>query len=131
MDEKKTYKLPPEWIERIFTRFEAIFKDQWRTETSKAWRLDMMKLQWGGGLYGLTGEEIRKAIQDCTRLTKIPTPMEFYKYAKSYIPPPPPKPEKPYCDPAVSKHYINAIKEKLNGNRTGSTSNATVSNISK
>ena len=91
----KDYKLPPEWIDRIFTRLTDIFKEQWTEPLKDPWRLEIVKMQWGGGLYGLTGDEIRKALQDCRRMNQPPTPMEFYSLAKRYIPPPPLKPETP------------------------------------
>jgi hypothetical protein len=85
MDNIKKNKLPEEWIERIFQRFEEIYKKAWTTPRSPSTTMyaAFLKDEWSRTLKELTAEEIRKGIQECKdHSINPPTKEEFYKFCK-------------------------------------------------
>lgn len=136
MDEQKKdrFKLPIEWIDRIFKRLVEIYGDEFATRFNNPTYLDLERLRWQSGLFGATPEEIKRVIELC-RLGQIKSPpnvVEFYHYCKGYKQPIPPKPE-PYATPInreLGQKYIQLIRDKLHG-RLDSQGQATLSALNQ
>lgn len=67
----------------LFNRLESIFGKKWNDQFSTEQRLESAMSEWGIGLYGLTGDQIKRGI-DKTRLECKwpPSIAEFVQFAK-------------------------------------------------
>jgi hypothetical protein len=54
--------LPSEWIDRLFARFGAMYGAQW-AEKWRGFDIDEVKATWAEDLDGVTGEQLRKALE--------------------------------------------------------------------
>jgi hypothetical protein len=131
MDEqpKQSFKIPMEWIDRIFKRFDEIWGVRFLNQFNSDIDFDLERTRWQSGLYGLSPEEIKKGV-DMARLGQIPQPpnvMEFFHYCRGNKPAVPPKP-KPATTPnrELGEKYIKLLRDKLHG-RLNSEGVATLS----
>jgi hypothetical protein len=111
-------KLPMDWVKRIFTRLEEIYGDKWQA----VYCLDKSEIyltQWSTALAGLTADEIKNALAMCQESEgyDLPTPIEFYHYAKGLRVMP--KSHKRFSsssgNPEVAKEYLSKIRNVLRG----------------
>lgn len=114
-------KIPDEWIELLFARMCDIYGEKWLSYIDK--REYLIKPMWSSALIGLNAKEIKTALEKCRNLSDIPTPVEFYHYAKNIRRPHYPKvPTYNKGNPEVAVHYLNEIKERVHNKlRSGST----------
>jgi hypothetical protein len=113
---RESYKLPAEWVDRIFLRLNEIYGDKFMGQFSKPEYIDLAKTVWRGGLAGLNSSEIKHALSIClNELSTPPNCIEFFHYAKKYRVPPPPKVEPTKASQEVHKLYMDKIKGILNG----------------
>lgn len=111
----EAFKLPAEWVERIFLRLSEIYGSKFENQFTKPEYVELEKYRWRGGLAGLNAAEIKNALNIClNHLNQPPNVVEFYKYAKEYTPAPLKRPEPVKCSPEKQAHYMQAIREKLN-----------------
>jgi hypothetical protein len=103
--------IPKEWIERLFERLEEIYGAKWTRNVGS--RKELLLTLWSHALAGLTGDEIKTAIQMCKDYpySPIPTPIEFYHYAKKNILPP--RVQKPVPRTAVNMAIAHVAIEKM------------------
>ena len=82
MDEN-SYKLPSSWVERIFNRLAAIYKERWEEYLGNERNQTLLKTIWSTGLYGLDPHQIARAITICESSphSYIPTHIEFFDIA--------------------------------------------------
>lgn len=125
MEEQKmdSFKLPLDWVNRIFSRFHEIWGDKYLEAFCSLNRFEMEQARWQAGLYGLGAQEIKKVLDMCKDgiIRDMPNVIEFYHYAKGNKAPPPslPKPQAEFpASPTIAKQYINLIKDKLHGRTT-------------
>jgi len=113
---RETYKLPSAWIDRIFARLTDIYGERFTGQFTKPEYVDMAKLRWSGGLYGLNGEQIKNVLNLClnNKIKEPPNVVEFFHYAKEWKAPAPERPPVKTGSPETQTHYMNLIREKLN-----------------
>lgn len=118
MDDAKqeTYKIPAEWVDRIFLRLEYTFQEKWTSRFTKRDILEIEKMRWASALYKISANEVKRGIEACANLRYPPTPIEFYDYAKGYKPIPRPKPEMKPVNREAGQKAIAEIKRNLHGN---------------
>ena len=76
---KESYKLPAEWVDRIFLRLTEIYGVKFTGQWTKPDYMDMAKTLWRGGLYGLNSAEIKHALSICLNsLNTPPNAIEFF-----------------------------------------------------
>lgn len=128
---RETYKLPIAWIDRIFARLTDIYGERFTGKFSKPEYMDMEKLRWSGGLYGLNGDQIKNVLNLClnNKIKEPPNVVEFFHYAKEWKAPAPEKPPVQSASPETQAHYMKLIREKLNAK--GITCNAGLSDQHK
>lgn len=120
MDEqiKTSYKIPSEWIERIFKRFAEIWGERYIAMFRSEWEIDLERTRWQSGLYGATSEEIRKTLDMCRTgyIKDPPNAVEFFHYCKGHKQPPPkPKTVMTTATKELGQQYIKLIRDKLHG----------------
>lgn len=108
--------LPMDWVERIFQRLEAIYKEQWIKSIGRPDLKDLYLTQWSSGLVGLTVNEIKRALAVCEYNAKhdMPNVVEFFHYAKG-------RPYQGYVrkldqkppNKELAKHHLDKIKSFL------------------
>lgn len=78
------YELPMDWIDRIFMRLQNIYGERWIKWYGHPKYQSLFKLIWSHGLFGLTSNEIRKAIVELSGYpySAMPTLINFYHCAK-------------------------------------------------
>lgn len=129
------YKLPIEWIDRIFKRLTEIYGSQVTARFSKSFYIDIEKTRWQAGLYGVTADEIKHVLNLCQSgmIKELPNVIEFYHYCKGMKKPAPKKAEqfaRTDAQKKTSATYIKLILDKLNG-RLDSDGQAALSAIDK
>lgn len=122
MDEQKrnSFKLPVEWIDRIFKRFDEIWGARFLELFTSERDFDFERTRWTAGLYGATAEEIRKVLDMCrTGLIKDPpNVIEFYHYCKGHKQPlPATRTHHTISAPnrELGQKYLKLIQDKLHG----------------
>jgi hypothetical protein len=136
MDVQKIIKfsLPPEWIERIFKRFDEIWSERFLNQFNSDKDFEIAKKQWQCGLYGLNAEQIRKGLDLCRShyVQKPPHVVEFYHYCKGHKLPLPSKPTPPISTEQreIAGKYLKLIRDKLHG-RIDSEGEATLSTLNQ
>lgn len=136
MDDQKmdNYKLPEEWIDRIFKRLAEIYGDRFASRFLNPTYVDIEKFRWRAGLYGVTSEEVKYALDLCRNgiISHPPTCVEFFHYCKRVKQPPVKKIE--YTRTEEQKKngskYIKLIMDKLHG-RLDSEGHAALSALDK
>lgn len=118
MDE---YKLSAEWVDRIFHRLKEIYAKQFEILFSDDRFLSYQKDMFRSGLYNLTPDEIKHAIECCRngQQRTLPHVMDFYHLAKTYLQNPAEVKVKETllaqpADKEIAKKFINDIKDRLN-----------------
>ena len=138
METAKVYRLQDKWIDRIFQRMQEIFGEQWADPT----QAPGLKELWAHALHGLTGEQIRYALEfyDASRPTRPPTQIEFFNCASRWQNgqpktvarqtmdeihaklaslgckmPPKPETAKVYNRETTAKHVMDFTKPRKNG----------------
>jgi hypothetical protein len=111
------YKLPIEWIDRIFQRLTDIYGVKFTSKFSHPDKVDIEKARWRSGLYGLNSQEIKKVLNLClnNEIREPPNVIEFYHYGKNYKSPPPPRVIIKTASPETASKYMDEIRKKLNG----------------
>lgn len=76
-------KLPIAWVKRIFEHLSNIYKERW-TEYENRYNRMLLCTIWSSALMGVNSDEIKRAIKMCQNYpySPIPTPIEFYHFAK-------------------------------------------------
>jgi hypothetical protein len=116
--EKTSYKLPMEWIDRIFKRFAEIWGDDYTKLFSSEMHVDIERTRWSSGLYGVTADEIRRVLEMCrARLIQHPpNAVEFFHYCKGHtLPLTKPAHTIPSERKEIGKQYLKLIQDKLHG----------------
>jgi hypothetical protein len=131
---KKTdFRLPIEWIDRIFQRLHAVWGDHYLRLFANPQDLEFERTRWQGGLHGVTAEEIKNVLSLCQtgKIKSPPNVIEFFHYCKGYKIPPPQKPA-PYATPKreVGEQYLKLLRDKLHG-KLNSDGHATLSALDK
>jgi hypothetical protein len=136
MDEQKlhNFKLPVEWIDRIFIRLAEAYGSKFASQFMKPSYVDLEKLRWQSGLYGTTPEEI-KSVLDMCKSGYIPNPpnvIEFFHYCKGHKQPIVKKEvaSTSKAKPEVAEKYMKLIMDKLHG-RLDSEGEAALSALDK
>ena len=121
MDGQKlnNFKLPEEWIDRIFKRLAEAYGAKFATRFNSPQVIDMEKLRWQSGLYGTTPEEIKHVLNMC-KSGYIPDPpnvIEFFHYCKGHKQPIVKKEvaSTSKAKPEVAEKYLKLIMDKLHG----------------
>lgn len=124
---KADFKLPPEWIERIFARLTDIFGEQFTSQFKKPEYMEIEKTRWCTGLYGLNTDEIKHVINMCltNQIRNPPNVVEFFHYGKKWKKPTPRPPERTERDKQVASEYLGKIRTLLHG-KTQSHSNTSL-----
>ena len=129
MDEAKAeaFKIPTTWIDRIFARLTDIYGERFTSQFSKPEYMELAKLQWRAGLYGLDGDQIKRVINMClnNEIKDVPNVVEFFHYGKGWKAPVQ-KHEIPQASKEVASRYMDEIRGKLHG-RSNRNSYATLS----
>lgn len=115
--ELSKFKLPADWIDRIFLRLTEIYGEKFTRQWTKPDYMDLAKLQWQSGLYGLTSDEIKKVLNLCLNgfIQTPPNQIEFYHYGKNYKIPKTPAPDIPKANAQTQKLHMEKIRGILNG----------------
>lgn len=130
-----SYKLPEEWIDRIFKRLAEIYGTKFYERFSNPSYVDIEKFRWRSGLYGVTPEEIKHALDLCRNgiIHEPPNVIEFFHYCKRVRQPSIPKKTEYTRTEAQIKNgakYIKLIMDKLHG-RLDSEGQAALSALDK
>jgi len=136
MDEEKTkdFKMPLEWIERIFKRLAEVYGARFASKFTNPSYVDLEKTRWQSGLYGATADEIRHVLEMCRQglIYEPPNVIEFFHYCKGvrqpFVKPKPPEPPKAQTE--LGQKYLKLIMDKLNG-RLDSEGQAALSALDK
>ena len=114
------YKLPTEWVDRIFQRLEEIYGCKWKIEIQG--KESLYREIWCTGLFGLTKEQVKKALAICEifKHADIPNHIEFYHAAKGL-----PYNRRPIRKPLdigtrslkVAEKHLSDIRRTLKSNR--------------
>lgn len=117
------YKLPTEWIDRIFQRLIEIYGVKFTVKFSHPDKVDIEKARWRAGLYGLNSQEIKKVLNLClnNEIKEPPNVIEFFHYAKNYKTPPPPKLAIKSASHETAAKYMDEIRRKLSGSYRSTT----------
>jgi hypothetical protein len=133
MDEqqKDKYKIPAEWIDRIFKRFDEIWGSRFLNRFNSDTDFDLERLRWQSGLFGATADEIRRVLDMCRGgyIKDPPHCVEFFHYCKGKILPPTTKPKTTTLSSQnreIAQKYLDLIKAKLHG-KLGSEGQAALS----
>lgn len=132
MDEqkKKDFRLPLEWVDRIFQRLHEKWGDHYLRLFLNPQDLDFERTRWQTGLYGVTSNEIRHVLLMCKNdlIKSPPNVIEFYHYCKGYKIGVRQKPVSYVSPPTkeIAEKYLKLIRDKLNG-KLDSEGNATLS----
>lgn len=114
------FKLPVEWIDRIFKRLAECYGDKFASKFLNPSYVDLEKKRWQSGLYCVTADEIRHVLKLC-RDGIIPDPpnvIEFYHYCKGLKKPPISKNSiytRTESEQKNGEKYIKLILDKLYG----------------
>ena len=135
MHKMDKYKLPLEWIDRIFQRLTDIYGSRFTTRFAKSFYVDIEKTRWQSGLYGVSAEEIKHVLNLCqtSMIKDAPNLIEFYHYCKGIKKPPEKKASqfvRTAASKKVSEKYLKLILDKLHG-RLDSEGQATLSALDK
>lgn len=86
---KETHQLPEKWVDRIFEMLHEMYGEKWIKQYGIPGdsREKYFRETWRTGLYGLNATEIKKALYICRscNLESVPTPMQFFHYAKGHV----------------------------------------------
>lgn len=78
--------LPSGWVDRLFERFAAMYGKHWFDQWAQT-PMDDVKAVWAEDLAGMSGEQIRKALDHCKANNKFPpTCPEFAGLCKAFAP---------------------------------------------
>ena len=137
MDEQKRhdYKLPLEWIDRIFKRLAECYGAKFASRFVNPSYIDVERTRWQSGLYGTTADEIKHVLDLCRQkiIADPPNVIEFYHYCKGVRQPTQPKKSEYTRTEEQQKQgekYLKLIMDKLHG-RLDSEGQATFSALSK
>ena len=127
------FKVPIEWVDRIFKRLAEAYGDRFALKFTRPSYVEMERTRWQSGLYGATVEEIRHVLDLCKRgiIPEPPNIIEFFHYCKGVR-----LPSKPKSAPLTpkqtetGKQYIKLIMDKLHG-RLDSEGEAALSTLDK
>lgn len=126
-------KIPAEWIERIFKRFDEIWGASFVPSFRSYKDFDLEMLRWQAGLIGCTADEIRRVLDMCRagQIKDPPNVIEFYHYCKgNRLPTYKRVKVNPNCTPEIGAAYLQLIKDKLHG-RITSEGQASLSALDK
>jgi hypothetical protein len=80
--------LPSEWIDRLFARFGAMYGAQW-AEKWRGFDIEEVKATWAEDLDGVTGEQLRKALDHVKANCAFPPSLpEFLGVCRQFRPKP-------------------------------------------
>lgn len=116
MNSAGNYRLPMEWIDRIFKRLAEAYGSKFAERFSNTNVVDLEKIRWAAGLYGCTSNEIKHVLDLCKQqlIHSPPTVIEFFHYCKRIRLPPAAK--KPECiRTETGEQYLKLILDKLHG----------------
>lgn len=123
MDEHKTvnFKVPVEWIDRIFYRLNEIYGDKFINKMGNERVYELERVRWQSALVGCTPDEIKRTIELCRTgyIANPPHALEFFAWCKGHkITPPKPtiNTSKPISE--IGKQYMQLIRDKLHGRAT-------------
>lgn len=130
-----SFKLPEEWIDRIFKRLIEAYGSKFAARFLNASYVDMEKTRWQSGLYGVTAEEIKQVLNLCQKgtIAEPPTVIEFYHYCKGVRQPPVQKKSeyaRSETQQKTGEKYLKLIMDKLHG-RLDSEGEAALSALDK
>lgn len=120
MDDQKmtSYKVPVEWVDRIFVRLNEIYGDRFIDKFGKPEIYELERTRWQSALIGCTAEEIKRVIEYCRTgfIKDAPNAIEFFHWCKGHkITPPKPHTVNAAPKSEIAKQYMDLIREKLNG----------------
>lgn len=129
------FKLPEEWIDRIFKRLTEIYGDRFSSFFTSSFRIDIERSRWQSGLYGVTADEIKHVLSLCQQriIKEPPNLIEFYHYCKGEKKPPMPTKTqfvRTESDKKASEKYLKLILDKLHG-RLDSEGEAAISALNQ
>lgn len=121
MDEqkKRDFRLPIEWVDRIFQRLHEKWGDHYLKLFLHPEDLEFERTRWQSGLFGVTADEIRHVLIMCNNdlIHSPPNVIEFYHYCKGYKIPIRQKPVSYLSPPTkeIAEKYLKLIRDKLHG----------------
>src|SRR3990167_7536211 len=113
-----TSKIPAEWIERIFKRFDEIWPSQFLGSFTSERDFALELVRWQSGLIGCSPAEIKAVLEMCRNgyVKDPPNVIEFFHYCKGNKKPSFTKPKPPEnITPEIGKAYLQIIRDKLHG----------------
>jgi hypothetical protein len=130
-----SFKLPLEWIDRIFKRLVEAYGSRFASKFTNASYVDLEKTRWQSGLVGVTADEIKNVLNLCNQgmINEPPNVIEFYHYCKGAKLAPTLKKGGYTRDESQQKHgeqYLKLITDKLHG-RLDSEGEATLSSLNQ
>lgn len=129
------FKLPSEWVDRIFKRLAETYGAKFASTFSKPSYVDLEKTRWQSGLMGVTADEIKQVLSLCQQgiIIDPPNVIEFYHYCKGAKQPPIIKKSEYTRNEAQQQHgeqYLKLIMDKLHG-RLDSEGEAALSSLNQ
>lgn len=129
------FKLPLEWIDRIFMRLVEAYGSKFASKFSKSYYVDLEKTRWQSGLVGVTADEIKHVLNLCQQriIPDPPNVIEFYHYCKGAKQPPIIKKNGYTRNESQQQHgeqYLKLITDKLHG-RLDSEGEAALSTLNQ
>lgn len=114
------YKLPIEWVDRIFKRLAEAYGSRFACKFTNPSYVDMEKTRWRSGLFGVTADEIKHVLNLCHQgiISEPPTVIEFYHYCKGVRQPPEKKKSlytRTETEQKTGEKYLQLIMDKLHG----------------
>lgn len=118
MDETN-FKLPIEWIDRIFSRLNDIYGRRFLLKFNDPVICELERMRWQTALYGCNAEEIKKTLELCRagQIKDPPHAIEFFHYCKGHKIGIPVVAKNTMTQPKkeIAEQYLKLIREKFHG----------------